>query len=108
MLVDYKALYRVGEGRLTHDKNGFKLVGCDGKLEYTQKPLVSHSLNSDYYWYEIGDIISIGNKDTLYYCFPKGSNVDVVAKTRIAAEELYKTVRPKRAAKNEKTATIES
>ncbi|MBE6670711.1 MAG: 1-acyl-sn-glycerol-3-phosphate acyltransferase [Ruminococcaceae bacterium] len=108
VLVDYKALYRVGEGRLTHDKNGFKLVGCDGKLEYTQKPLVSHSLNSDYYWYEIGDIISIGNKDTLYYCFPKGSNVDVVAKTRIAAEELYKTVRPKRAAKNEKTATIES
>ena len=41
----------------------------------------------DYHWYEIGDVISIGNKDALYYCFPKG---DVsVTKTRIAAELLY-------------------
>ena len=94
VLADYKALYRVGEGRLVHDRNGFKLTGCDGKLEYTQKPLMSHGLNSDYFWYEIGDIISIGNRETLYYCFPKGG--DVVAKTRIAAEELYKLIRPRR------------
>ncbi len=93
-LVDYKALYKLGKGRLTHDRNGFVLTGCNGKLEYVQKPLVSHSVNSDYYWYEIGDIISIGNRDTLYYCFPKGG--DVVAKTRIAAEEMYKLIRPKR------------
>ena len=33
-------------------------------------------------------MICIGNKDALYYCFPKGG--DVVAKTRLAAEELYK------------------
>ena len=32
--------------------------------------------------------LSIGNNDTLYYCFPKDG--DVVAKTRLAAEELYK------------------
>ncbi len=94
VLADYKALYKVGEGRLVHDRNGFKLTGCDGKSEYTQKPLMSHGLNSDYYWYEIGDIISIGNRETLYYCFPKEG--DVVAKTRIAAEELYKLIRPRR------------
>ena len=31
----------------------------------------------------------IGTGDTLYYCFPK-TEEDVVAKTRLAAEELYK------------------
>lgn len=89
MLVDQKALYLVGSGRLTHTAEGFTLTGCDGKLQYSQGPLACYSLNADYYWYEIADVISIGNKDALYYCFPKG-DADVVAKTRLAAEELYK------------------
>ena len=88
ILVNTKALYMVGEGKLIHDENGFRLTGCDGKLQYEQGPLACYSLNSDYYWYEIGDVICIGNHDALYYCFPKDG--DVVAKTRLAAEELYK------------------
>ena len=32
MLVDFKAIYMVGEGHLTHDLNGFTLTGCDGRL----------------------------------------------------------------------------
>ncbi len=88
MLVDTKALYMVGTGKLIHDADGFRLTGCDGALSYTQGPLAAHSLNSDYFWYEIGDVISIGNKDTLYYCFPTGAVS--VAKARLAAEELYK------------------
>jgi hypothetical protein len=87
-LVDHKHLYMIGEGHLTHDWDGFTLTGCDGKLEYVQKPLNSYNLNADYYWYEIGDIISIGTKDTLYYCFPKDHTS--VAKARLATEELYK------------------
>lgn len=89
MLVDYSALYMVGEGKLVHDENGFLLTGCDGSLSYQQGPLFSHSLNADYYWYEIGDVICIGNQDALYYCFPKNCG-DVVAKARLAVEELYK------------------
>lgn len=88
MMVDTKSIYRVGVGRLEHSITGFHLTGCDGRLDYSQKPNASYSLNSDYYWYEIGDMISIGNTDVLYYCFPKEG--DVVAKTRLAAEELYK------------------
>ena len=88
MLVDYKALYMVGEGKLVHDLNGFTLTGCDGRLNYVQKPLNSYNLNADYYWYEIGDIIGLGNQDVLYYCFPAG---DIsVAKARLATEEMYK------------------
>ncbi len=89
MTVDTKNLYRVGEGHLTHNFNGFVLDGCDGQLHYGHKPLCSHSLYSDFYWYEIDDVICIGNSDYMYYCFPKGVG-DVVAKTRLAAEEIYK------------------
>ena len=96
VLVDYKALYMVGSGTLVHDEKGFHLTGCNGALDYTQGPLASYTLNCDYYWYEIGDVICIGNKDALYYCFPKGSG-DVVAKTRLAAEELYKLKKSRRA-----------
>ena len=97
MMVNYNALYMVGEGRLTHTTEGFHLAGCDGKLDYSQGPLASHCLNADYFWYEIGDMIGIGNQDVLYFCFPKDCG-DVVAKTRLATEELYKmkkTHRPK-------------
>jgi 1-acyl-sn-glycerol-3-phosphate acyltransferase len=89
MMVDMKCIYTVGKGRLTHTTDGFHLTGCDGKLDYRQKPLASYSLYSDYYWYELGDMICIGNQKALYYCFPETEG-DVVAKTRLAAEELYK------------------
>lgn len=89
MMVDMKAIYRVGEGHLSHTRDGFVLDGCDGLLHYTQHPKASYSLYSDYYWYEIGDVICIGNRDALYYCFPKTENA-IVAKARLAAEELYK------------------
>ncbi len=96
MMVDYKAIYMVGEGHLTHSTDGFRLTGCDGRLQYDQPPLACYGLYSDYYWYEIGDVICIGNRDALYYCFPK--DAAPVAKTRMAAEELYKLKKVRRPA----------
>lgn len=95
MMVDTKCVYKIGDGRLQHTTDGFRLTGCEGKLDYSQKPSASYSLYSDYYWYEIGDMICIGNTDALYYCFPKEGG-DVVAKTRLAAEELYKLTRKRK------------
>ena len=95
MLVDTKALYNIGEGRLQHNENGFRLTGCDGKLDYTLPPQASYSLYADYFWYEIGDVISIGDKDGLYYCFPKDKTIPVT-KARLATEELYKLKSRKR------------
>ncbi|MBQ7333488.1 MAG: 1-acyl-sn-glycerol-3-phosphate acyltransferase [Clostridia bacterium] len=89
MTVNTKHLYHVGEGNLLHTGEGFKLTGCDGALDYEQKPLASYTLNSDFNWYEIGDVISIGNSKALFYCFPKIAG-DIVAKARLAAEELFK------------------
>lgn len=92
MLMDESSLYFVGEGRLIHNSEGFHLTGCDGQLDYHQSVASSYSLYSDYYWYEIGDMICIGDMKYLYYCFPLEQR-DVVAKTRIAAEEMYKMSR---------------
>lgn len=89
MQVDYKAIYKVGEGHLTHNASGFHLTGCDGKLDYAQRPQSSYSLYADYYWYEIADCICIGDNEVHYFCFPKDPAVSV-AKLRIATEELYK------------------
>ena len=88
MLVDFRAIYKVGQGHLTHDRQGFRLTSCDGRLEYTQKPQACYGLYADYYWYEIADTICIGDNDRLYYCFPRGNAM--VAKTRLATEEMYK------------------
>ena len=88
MLVDFEAIYDVGSGHLTHTKEGFHLTGCDGRLEYTQKPQACYGLYADYYWYEIADTVCIGDNDKLYYCFPKDGTP--VAKTRLAVEEMYK------------------
>lgn len=89
IMRDFDNIYMVGDGVLTHNCDGFTLDGCDGKLHYTQSPLACYGLYADYYWYEIADMICIGNNDTLYYCFPQNTG-DVVAKARLAAEELYK------------------
>ncbi len=88
MIVDEKALYMVGTGRLVQTADGCILDGCEGKLHYEQPTLNSHTLNVDYYWYQIGDMISIGDRDALYYCFPKQKGV--VTRARLAAEEAYK------------------
>ncbi len=92
VMVNTECIYRIGEGRLRHDADGFELEGCGGRVKYTQSPLASYGLYADYFWYEIGDMICIGDNKTLYYCFPTDGR-DVVAKTRIAAEELYKMKR---------------
>lgn len=89
MMVNTKCVYRVGEGELSHSAEGFHLTGCGGKLDYRQGPRRSYSLYSDYYWYEIGDMICLGDRKALYYCFPPVGR-DVAAKARLAAEELYK------------------
>ncbi len=97
MLVDFKAIYMVGSGRLVHDETGFTLTGCDGKLRFERPANQSYSLYADYYWYELGDVICIGDTHTQYYCFPKGGVP--VAKARLATEERYKLLRERRNAR---------
>lgn len=92
--VNLDGVCMIGEGHLTHDLNGFHLTGGDGKLDYKQPAVASHTLYSDYYWYEIADVIGIGDNTFSYFCFPK-TNVSVT-KARLATEELYKMKKYKR------------
>ena len=93
--VNLKGVCKIGKGHLTHDLNGFHLTGADGKLDYKQSAKFSHTLYSDYYWYEIGDVIGIGDNEFSYFCFPE-ANVSVT-KARLATEELYKMKRQRKA-----------
>ena len=92
--VNLKGVCMIGPGHLTHDLNGFHLTGGDGKLDYCQSPVASHTLYSDYYWYEIADVIGIGDNEFSYFCFPK-ENISV-SKVRLATEELYKMKKRRR------------
>lgn len=86
--VNLDGVCDIGKGRLIHNSDGFTLTSADGKLHYEQSPVFSHTLYSDYYWYELGDVIGIGDNEFSYFCFP-GSHVSV-SKARLATEELYK------------------
>ena len=95
--VNLNGVCKIGGGRLIHSLDGFRLTGANGKLEYTQSPIYSHTLYSDYYWYEIGDVIGIGDNEFSYFCFPK-ENISVT-KARLATEELYKMKKRRRKSK---------
>ena len=99
MQVNLDYICMVGEGRLIHSLDGFHLIGAEGKLDYIQSPVFSHTLYSDYYWYEIGDMIGIGDNEFSYFCFPK-DNISVT-KVRLATEELYKMKKIRKEKKKE-------
>lgn len=92
--VNLDGVVKIGQGHLRHDSEGFRLTGADGKLDYKQSPVLSHTLYADYYWYEIDDVIGIGNNEISYFCFPKTKTS--VTKARLATEELYKMKKPAR------------
>ncbi len=96
MLVDTKALYHVGSGEIAQTLDGIRLTGLDGKLDILQKPQAAYTLNTDFNWYELGDIICLSHQNRLYYCFPKTKR-DIVAKARLATEETYKIYKQSKA-----------
>ncbi len=99
MVVDAEALYDIGKGHLTHTDEGFSVTDGSGKVLFSQKVGASYTVNADFYWYEIGDIIGLGDRNGLFYCFPQeledGTFVPV-AKARLAAEEMYRRAMERR------------
>lgn len=89
MMIDSYHIYKLGDGHLVHNIDGFKLTAFDGKLDYSLDSKATYTCNSDFNWYEMGDIVSINDTKKQFYCFPKTSK-DVVAKMRLATEEIYK------------------
>ncbi|MBE6893922.1 MAG: hypothetical protein E7482_07940 [Ruminococcaceae bacterium] len=92
--VNLDGVCMIGPGRLVHNNDGFTLKSADGKLDYSQSALASYTIYSDYYWYERGDVIGIGDTEYSYFCIVK-ENVSVT-KARLAAEEIYKIAKASR------------
>lgn len=91
VMKDTYSLYEVGSGHLIHNMDGFNLKLDDGSLDYHYSSKTSYSINADIYWYQLGDIICIGDYNIQYYCIPKKK--DVVVKARLATEGIYKIIK---------------
>ena len=99
MIVDTKALYKVGSGRLSHNmEDGFHLTGCDGKIDYRQSSKSMYTCEATPYWYEIDDVIGMGNNQVLYFAFPTEQK-EVVGKVKLAVEEIFKILESQKQAK---------
>lgn len=91
--VNLDGVCMIGTGRLIHNTEGFRLTSDDGKLDYSQSPTASYTIYSDYYWYERGDVIGIGDTEYSYFCITEDGVS--VTKARLAAEEIYKIAKAK-------------
>lgn len=93
---DYSAIYDIGKGRLKHSAEGFHLTSDDGEVDFRRYPLDNYSVASDLYWYEKGDMVSIGDTEKVFYCFPT-VKCDIAAKVRMATEYIYTKTRKEKA-----------
>ncbi len=89
MIVNTKDVYRVGEGRVSHNLDGLHLTGCDGRIDYSQSSKSMYTCEAAFNWYTLGDVIGMGNNRALYFAMPK-EDVHVVGKVRLATEEIFK------------------
>ncbi|MGD9761681.1 MAG: hypothetical protein AB7U52_04585 [Candidatus Izemoplasmatales bacterium] len=83
--------YRLGVGKLTHNKNGFLLeADLQGEKFRIQKPVLSNlGVHIEYDYFGKGDCISFSTNDDTYYLYPLDQSKSVT-KYHFAVEELYK------------------
>ena len=91
-LPNAKKFIRLGEGKLIHDMNGFRVWGssADGTKFEMVKPVESlYSCHIEYqYLFKHGDCIDLNTLDDTWYIYPKGDKFSVT-KMALATEELY-------------------
>lgn len=81
---------RLGEGRLTHDMNGFTLEGVFGGQPFLLKkdPLSMYACHIEYDYRGNGDCIDLSTLDDTYYIYPKTQDWSAT-KLSLATEELF-------------------
>ncbi len=83
VMVNFRQICRVGEGACARCER-LPPHGLRRKWTSRRSPRTAYSLYADYFWYELGDMICIGDRDVLYYCFPQGNGDVVPPRTRLA------------------------
>jgi 1-acyl-sn-glycerol-3-phosphate acyltransferase len=89
-LPSAKGFVSLGDGRLSHSAEGFKLSGtCQGETFTLERPVSSmYSCHIEYNYKGRGDCVDVGSFDDTFYVYPKGRDFSVT-KMALATEELY-------------------
>ncbi len=91
-LPNAKGFFRLGEGTLVHDMNGFTVRGTDvdGDPFEMQKPVPSlYSCHIEYdYLGKFGDCVDLNTLEDTWYIYPHGRDFSVT-KMALATEELF-------------------
>lgn len=91
-LPSSKGFYEVGEGVITHTKEGFVVKGVDikgEKFELIQSSINNYGLHVEYNYFGRGNGISFSQENNTYYMFSKKKTY-LVTKAALATEEIYK------------------
>ena len=90
-LPNSTGFYRLGKGKLTHNKNGFLLEAefQGEEFKVTKPVLTNYGVHIEYEYFGKGDCISFSTNNDTYYLFPVKQDVPVT-KIHFAVEELYK------------------
>lgn len=82
----------LGEGRLIHDKDGFKLFfkdyGETEKKTLSFPPISMLSVHTEYDYRKWGQCITLSTLDNTYFLFPRGEDFNAT-KIQFATEHLY-------------------
>jgi len=82
----------IGEGKLSHDINGFEFTGKYNGIDYSLKQDSKgiYALHIEYdYLGKYGDCIDLNTLNDTFYIFPEGKDFSVT-KISLAVEEIYK------------------
>ncbi|MDD3999826.1 MAG: hypothetical protein PHX62_02885 [Bacilli bacterium] len=90
-LPNSKGFINIGEGKLTHNENGFILEFIqEGKMIRVEKPVQSlSSVHIEYDYNNKGDCLDLSTLEDTYYIYFKNLK-NVVTKIHFGTEELYK------------------
>ena len=90
-LPNATGFYRLGTGKLKHDKFGYHLIHEDGEsvLSVKKPVLANYGVHVEFDYFGKGDCISFSTFDDTFYLFPVNQEY-AVTKFHFATEELFK------------------
>ncbi len=90
-LPNSKGYIKLGEGRLIHDLNGFRLTLHNDTfdIDLKKEPLSMYGCHIEYDYMGKGDCVDLSTMHDTFYIYPLNKK-NVVTKLSLAVEELYK------------------
>lgn len=92
MLPNSTGYYRIGSGKLIHNKDGYHLIG--EKIDIKKPVIANFGVHIEYDYFGKGDCISFSTNEDTYYIYPHNQAYSVT-KFHFATEELYKLAEKK-------------